>query len=173
MRANEQTINQMMPAVRDLAASQAAYQEGQLGIPERLMVRGDDLIVNKGLVNLLGNDTGPLLTYYTEAENFNRERDAFLDFLNTGPSLKPKSVFYNRVQGFYVTFRNQMGKVADAGVAARAITDRHRSGARRNTVAKSIFFYGMFFAAVIVSIVYLIVRRVSTPAPWMSDPEGL
>jgi hypothetical protein len=171
MQTNANSISTMAPAIRQLASSQSGYKEGQLGIPEPFMVRGDDMIFNKSLVNLLGGDSGPLLNYYTAATNFNRERDAFLDFLNTGPTIRPQSIFYRRVQGFYVTFRDIMTRIEVAQSAAQKVVDRNRRRAERNNVFKSVFFFGMLIAAAAVSIIYLFVRRAAAPPPWSEDGE--
>ena len=168
MQTNENVLLSMAPVIAELAASPARYQAGQLGIPEPFMVRGDDLIFNKSLVNLFGGDAGPLLTYYTAAANFNRERDGFLDFLNIGPTIKPQSIFFGRVRGFYVTFRDTLVRVQAVQAAAQGVVERNRCRAERNSLAKSVFFYGMLAAAVIVSVVYLFARRATHP---LIDPR--
>ncbi len=159
MQTNEKVVATMAPAITELASSQSRYKAGQLGVPEPLMVRGDDLIFNKSMVNLFGADAGPLLSYYTAADTFNRERNAFLDFLNVGPTIKPQSVFFGRVQGFYVTFRDILTRLQSGQATARAVVERNHQRAVRNRFAKSFFFYGMLASAVIVSIIYLFVRR--------------
>ncbi|MBV9079756.1 MAG: hypothetical protein JO102_01410, partial [Elusimicrobia bacterium] len=93
----------------------------------------------------------------------NRERDAFLDFLNVGPIVSSRASFFNRVQGFYVTFREQLSKVQADAPLAQAVTDRNWRSASRKSVAETALFYGMFGCVMILSVVYLLIRRAGPP----------
>ena len=164
MQTNAQGVADMLPVITAMAKSQNGYRDGRLPMPEPLLVRGDDLVINNALINLFGKDADPFLTYYAQARNINREREAFLDFLNAGPTVTPKSAFYGRVQGFYLTLHGQLMKLQADMPEASAVTERNWKHAERNSVAKSVFFYGMLAAAVVVSILYLFVRRATEHA---------
>lgn len=159
MQSNAAIAADALPVVARLAGSQATYGQGQLPMPEPLLVRGDDLVMNKALINLFGKDADPFLSYYVDARSVNREREAFMDYLNAGPTIASRRAFYDRVQGFYITLGRQMTKLEADAPAAASVTDRNWRRASRDSFAKSLFFYGMLAGAVVVSIIYLIVRR--------------
>ena len=159
MQSNAAITADALPVVGKLARSQAAYGEGQLPMPEPLLVRGDDLVMNKALINLFGKDADPFLSYYVDARSVNREREAFMDYLNAGPTIASKQAFYDRVQGFYITLDRLMTKLQGDAPAAASVTDRNWRRASRDSFAKSLFFYGMLAGAVVISIIYLVGRR--------------